>query len=118
MIKGKNKITFDIPVRTKKGILCCTRLVPREAEVAGGITDKKQITMNVKMAHDALGHMDEARTREIAKQLDIKITRGRMQPCDNCAAAKAKQKCVPKASDHIPSRVNYLTVNDLFLKGS
>jgi hypothetical protein len=59
--------------------------------------------MNIKTAHDALGHMDEEKTRKAAKYLGIEITRGSLKPCKDCAAGKAKQKNVPKNSDHIPS---------------
>ena len=59
--------------------------------------------MTANEAHKKLGHADKDATRRAAKELGIKITRGLMKPCAACAAAKAKQKSVPKYNDHVPA---------------
>ena len=38
--------------------------------------------------------------------LGIEIQPGRLDPCDACAAAKAKQKNIPKVSTQVPSKEN------------
>ena len=110
--KNEFELVFDIKVPTPKGFLYCMRVI-RDNDVSEesgspGVdkdikTQKKKKTMNIKTAHDALGHMDEERTRKAAKQLGIEITRGTLKPCKDCAAGKAKQKNVPKVSNHVPS---------------
>jgi hypothetical protein len=40
---------------------------------------------------------------ETAKALNWILTKGTLKPCDACAAAKAKQKNVPKTSSMAPS---------------
>ena len=59
--------------------------------------------MTANEALDKFGHADEDETRQTAEALGVKITRGKMKPCPACAAAKAKQKSVPKISDHVPA---------------
>jgi hypothetical protein len=53
------------------------------------------------VAHERLGHVNEADTRKIAKALGWELTSGKMGVCEACTSAKAKQKNVVKESDHV-----------------
>jgi hypothetical protein len=59
--------------------------------------------MSVNKAHDKLGHADEAATQKAAKEQGVKIVRGSMKSCAACTVGKAKQKNVPKTSEHKPA---------------
>ena len=73
-----------------------------ETEIAGADRDNDP-TMTIEQAHVRLGHSSEDATRKAAKALNWTLTKGTMKPCDACAAAKAKQKNVPKTSSMAPS---------------
>ena len=51
------------------------------------------------MAHEKLGHMNEEATRKSAAHLGIELTRGTLEPCLACSAAKAKQKNITKHAE-------------------
>ena len=83
--KGDIKICFDIPVRTKEGVIWCInfqRLNPNNYNSKAAFA---KITMNVQKAHSLLGHMDEARTRKVCAHLNWKLTCGTLGPCKLCA---------------------------------
>jgi hypothetical protein len=62
------------------------------------MVDDKSIP--IQLAHDRLGHPHEDMTRKVAKELGWSLSRGSLKPCDGCLAGKAKQKNVPKESNH------------------
>ena len=72
--------------------------IERGNEISGMTTDKNT-KMTIKQAHEKLGHSGEDTTRKTAKQLGWTLSPGTLEPCDACAAAKAKQKNVPKNRD-------------------
>jgi hypothetical protein len=43
-------------------------------------------------------------TRKAAKLLGFDIASGNVTPCEACTIAKAKQRNVPKESQHIPTK--------------
>ena len=47
-----------------------------------------------------LGHAGEDTTRLMCKELGHELTRGKMDKCEACAVAKAKQKNIPKETSH------------------
>jgi hypothetical protein len=55
--------------------------------------------MNIMKAHDLLGHCSEDMTWSTAKSMGWVLSGG-WRPCKSCAMAKAKQKNVPKESEH------------------
>jgi hypothetical protein len=57
---------------------------------------KKIFKINVKQAHEYLGHLGENTTRLTAKYLGMNLSRGTLPVCKSCAIAKVKQKNVPK----------------------
>jgi hypothetical protein len=68
------------------------------------MTDKKKkIRMTANEAHDKFGHADNDATQKTAKELEIELICSNSKPCAACAAVKAKQKSVPKVSDHVPA---------------
>jgi len=102
--KGDKKIEFDITIPTPKGVLFAMYM-QRDSEIAGAGADTV-VRLTVAQAHDKLGHMGEDLTRKTAKALGWELSQGGLKPCDACSAGKAKQKNVPKASEHIPATTN------------
>ncbi len=62
---------------------------------------KKIFKINVKRAHEYLGHLREDTTRLTAKYLGMNLLRGTLPVCKSCAIAKAKQKNVPKETSGV-----------------
>ena len=104
--KGDQTITFDIKIPTPKGVIYAMYM-KRDDEVAGaGVTNDAPLTMSIAQAHDKLGHCSEDATRRGAKALGWHLTKGSLKPCAACAAAKAKQKNVPKYTENEPSKTS------------
>jgi hypothetical protein len=99
--KGRNKVTFDLMIPTPKGMMFAMYFAC-ETEIAGATIDNDP-TMTIEQAHVRLGHSSEGATRKTAKALNWTLTKATLKPCDACAAAKAKQKNLPKASSMAPS---------------
>jgi hypothetical protein len=93
--KGNQKLTFDIPIETPKGVVYAIYL--RRSEVAAPALPT---TMSIDKAHRLLGHQSEDATRKTAKSLGWTITNGSMAPCLPCTIGKAKQKSTVKMSKH------------------
>ena len=55
-----------------------------------------QVHINVKLAHQILGHCNKNATWKTSEYFRWKLMRGLLKPCKDCALAKAKQKNVPK----------------------
>lgn len=55
-------------------------------------------TMNINEAHDKFGHPSEALLRKTTTFYGIKLT-GKLESCEACARAKAKQKSVAKTTE-------------------
>jgi hypothetical protein len=58
--------------------------------------------MNITKAHELLGHCNEGMTQEATKNMGWILT-GPWKECASCAVGKAKQKNVPKESEHAPA---------------
>ena len=99
--KGRRTIRFDIKIETPEGCVFAMYVTrERESEmgtVAAENNNNKTTTMTFRQAHDRLGHMSDATTRETAKQLGLHITKTQTLPCAACAAGKAKQKNIKRA---------------------
>eukprot|EP00956_Cyclotella_meneghiniana_P028275 scaffold65232_cov49-Cyclotella_meneghiniana.AAC.7 len=93
------ELKFDIVIKTPKGAIYAT-ILKRNAEVAGAEIQKveKVQKLTLEEAHKKLGHCDIEKARRTAKALGWHLSDGVMNPCASCAAGKAKQKNVPKAS--------------------
>lgn len=96
-------IVFDIVIKTQRGAIYATRFA-RDAEVSVASTDFGA-KMSIQRAHALLGHGDEESTRQTAKELGWKLTRGTLKPCEACAVAKAKKKNTVKESKSPKSTV-------------
>ena len=94
ILKGKNRIVFDIVIPTTEGVLYAIyHRWDANNELAAANNDKTEgPKMSVKKAHKLLGHPNEQATRDTAHQLGWQLTRGELGPCDACTEAKAKQK--------------------------
>ena len=99
IVKGGNKVIFDIKVDTSRGNLFCARFL-RTAEMLHASTDAPQ-KRPIAVMHAQLGHCGEADARATAKALSIPLTRGSMKVCEACAKGKAKRKALPKATNHV-----------------
>jgi hypothetical protein len=102
--KENNKVAFDLKIMTKKGSIYAMYM-HREGPEVNAIQAEADQKINVEKAHQFLGHMSEESTRATAKAFRWEIVRCSLQPSESCAEGKAKQKNVPKKSDHI-SAVN------------
>jgi hypothetical protein len=108
LTKGNEQVTFDIIIPTHDGVIFAMyieRERNQQHEIAGIVTTRI-MKLNIGRAHELLGHMGEDMTRKTAKHLGWQITRGTLQTCESCAIGKAKQRNVPKISDHVTSKVN------------
>jgi hypothetical protein len=113
--KGNHAFTFDSVIRTWGGALYCARFCRNKnspsqdcnvASVASNTSEetttkakealKKIFKINVKWAHEYLGHLSKDTTRLTAKYLGMNLVHGTLPVCKLCAIAKAKQKNVPK----------------------
>jgi hypothetical protein len=106
--KNEQQIVFDICIPTPKGMLFAmyVKRVQTEAEMGNAGSDGSAgVKLSYTQAHERLGHMSSAHTKATAKQLGWTIT-GVVKPCESCAIAKAKQKNVPKASEHVVATEN------------
>jgi hypothetical protein len=113
--KGNHIIVFDSVIWTWGGALYCARFCrnknspSQDCNVASVASDtseetttkakeapKKIFNINIKRAHEYLGHLSKDMTRLTAKYLGMNLLRGTLPVCKSCAIAKAKQKNVPK----------------------
>ena len=106
MTKGSSKVMLYIVINTPRGSLFCAYF-KRNSEKLEADIDVTNQKISIQLTHDILGHMDEECIRLPEKSLAYKPTRGKLKPCEVCAAGKAKQKNVTKSSDHVPVKENY-----------
>ncbi len=52
--------------------------------------------MNIKQAHDCLGHLSKDAIHKIVAQLGMELSRTAFKTCEACAIGKAKQRNIPK----------------------
>jgi hypothetical protein len=57
---------------------------------------KKIFKINVKQAHEYLGHLSKDTTRMTAEYLGMTLLRGLLPVCESCPIAKAKQRNISK----------------------
>ncbi len=57
---------------------------------------KKILKVNIKWAHDCLGHLSKDVTRKITAQLRMELSRTGFQTSEACAIGKSKQRNIPK----------------------
>ena len=67
-------------------------------------TAMKGTEMSCKKAHDLFGHAWKEMTMKIAKHLGFNAGAKDKNPCKNCMIGKAKQRDMPKKSDHQKSK--------------
>ncbi len=111
--KGAHEFTFESVIRTRGGVLYCAIFKKQETQLpesfdeASVVLDssnlenpkeeaKKRFKINVKQAHEYLGHLSEDTTRKTALQLRMNLSRGALLVCESCTIAKARQRNVPK----------------------
>jgi hypothetical protein len=103
--KGNAEVKFDLIIPTHKGVIFAIYIKRQQVEEVAGIGTTK-MRLNIGRAHELLGHMGEDMTRKAAKHLGWEITKGVLKTCESCAIGKAKQKNVPKKSEHVVSKKN------------
>ena len=97
--KGKLEIKFDIKIKTAKGVLFATK-IERNKEFCGAVDGQAEVKITEIQAHQKLGHMSMARTRQIASMLQWKLT-DKMGVCASCAEGKARQKNIATKTSKI-----------------
>jgi hypothetical protein len=65
------------------------------------------------MAHNQLGHMEDQKTKSVAKSLVWQLEKGEMGPCEACAAGKARLKNIKKEAVKEPTKDAFLEVSML-----
>jgi hypothetical protein len=68
---------------------------------------KKIVKINVKWAHEYLGHLSKDTTTLTAKYLGMNLSHGTLPVCESCAIAKAKQKNVPKETSGVNKATDF-----------
>ena len=97
--KGRRTIRFDIKIETPEGCVFAMYITRGKESEMGNVAaqgNNNKTTMTFRQAHDRLGHMSDAATRETAKQLGLRIKKTQIFPCAVCAAGKAKQKNIKR----------------------
>eukprot|EP00980_Cylindrotheca_fusiformis_P010432 scaffold2318_cov88-Cylindrotheca_fusiformis.AAC.1 len=95
---GNKTILFDIPILTSRGVLFCANF--QRVEELANVANSNNKKVSVERLHQQLGHCGETDTRKAAKELNIELTRGKLKTCEACAKGKAKQKSLPKETNH------------------
>jgi len=115
--KKDMKVVFDIRVDTKEGCIFAIYIKRNEGSELNALEVAKDVPISVAKAHSLFGHMDENRTREVARHLGYRVVRGSMTVCEPCAVAKAKQKNLPQVSERKKSVSNgeliYLDISSI-----
>ena len=106
MTKGSSKVMFDIVINTTRGSFFFAYFKINSEKLAAYI-DVTIPKISIQLAHYILGHMGEECTRLAEKVNGYKLTRGKLKPCEGCAAGKEKHKNVTKSSDHVTDKDNY-----------
>ena len=91
-------IMFGVIVKTQRGKLFCVNMQRTEEHGIAAMDVSKDA------AHRLLVHSNAVSTVKSARRLGWKLT-GIMCPCNSCQAPKAKQKVVPKISEHTASNM-------------
>jgi Reverse transcriptase (RNA-dependent DNA polymerase)/gag-polypeptide of LTR copia-type len=94
--KGNIAIQFSLMAKNKEKSLLGVKIEAERKEVATVM--KCGTKININTAHTLLGHMSEAITRETCKLYGWEVI-GKLDVCEDCGKAKAKQRNVPKISD-------------------
>ena len=103
-------LTFDIKVRTPKGIVYCAKF-EREIELCNA-SATRNAKVSIGLLHQQLCHCGEDLARKTAKVVGIEITRGNLKVCEACAKGKAQQKPLPRNTEHqIKKRLFVLNFN-------
>ena len=98
-LESNSVIQFDFVINTPQdAVFACKFIRNREVSTANTETGVS-MSMSIQKAHELLGHGDENTTRQSAKSLGWRITRGSLKPCVSYAVSKAKAKKASKKSD-------------------
>ena len=100
--KGAAKIIFDIKIDVGDDGCVFAGYFKRNVGPAAALASVERLT--VLQAHRRLGHCNEETTRKVAKNLGWNLVPGGLDVCEACTMAKAKQKNVVKASEHVTSK--------------
>ncbi len=89
-------IMFDIIVSMQNGALYCARFTRKLSKsktanpvLQGEEDSSKVVKVNIKWAHDCLGHLSKDVTCKIVAQLGMELSRTAFQTCESCAIGKA-----------------------------
>ena len=95
----QNRRSLKLKEMDEKGLFYFVgHRIDQNESVYNNMMKKKQMTMDINLAHDAFNHLSPEVLRKTCKGLNIKLT-GNWNPCPGCMYAKAKQKNVKKITD-------------------
>ena len=107
--KGSSKVMLDIVINTPRGSLLCACFKRNSEKLAADI-DFTNTKISIQLAHYIVGHMDGECTRLSEKVLGYELTRGKVKPCEACAAGKSEQINVTKSSDYVKIFLDISTI--------
>ena len=102
-MKGNSEIKFGIKIKRPRGASYCAKFVRKVRNEIQNIAvpaTEKGTVMSYEKAHDLFSHAGKDMTMKIAKHLSFKVGTKDKDPCKDCIVAKAKQKDIPKISQH------------------
>ena len=102
--KGKTKIYFDRLLATHSGYVCATIMEPQTKREVAQPTLQPGQKVNIEELHERLRHISENSTQKTAKHYGVHLN-GKLEPCEDCALAKAKQKSVSKVTPESASNI-------------
>ena len=91
--KGSFTLVFNKSFNINGSIIPAMEMIPGTEVVGAALSEGK--TIKASKLHETLGHVSEESTRKTAKYYGWKLT-GKMDTCENCSLAKAKQKNLKK----------------------
>ena len=97
-------IAFDVKITTKNGVACCGHFKCNEEHGMSSNDSKSLPQLPIEKSHDLLAHGHEANNRETAKALGIKLSRGALGFCKDCAVAHVEQKAVATNEDKVEAK--------------
>ena len=114
LTKDKQKLVFDIKINTPKGILFCMHVKRNRNEEAANLMLNEESKaqgfievalnankMDMNKAHEIFGHMGQDQTRKICTHLGLDMKKVSFaHTCESCIMGKARQKNIPKISQH------------------
>jgi len=116
--KGKNSLMFDREIKTNRGVLSAVEIYPRLEEGANLAMFEEGKTVDVNYAHRVWNHVPEDSLKCTADHYGWRLS-GNLEPCEDCAKSRARQKNVKKETEeehHNPGELFYIDISHTLAK--